>query len=53
MCVCIYIYLCIYIYKHPEVDSIWGIEGIYHGSFKDLQDGCIPTDIYIYIFIFI
>ena len=30
---------------YPEVDRIWGITGMYHGSFKDhifflLPDGC-------------
>ena len=31
-------------YNHPQVDRIWGTQGIYSGSFKDhillLQDGC-------------
>ena len=44
--------MAIHTYNHAEVDRIWGIEGIYQGSFKDhirSTSGWLYTHAYTYI----
>ena len=46
-----------YVYNHPEVDRIWGLQEVYHGSFEDhilFAPGWLYIHIfYIYLYIYI